>query len=156
MITAFHKVTLSVIFLGSLLLLISALKPGQGFRNRNDRLTALTGLVGLVYVGMELGWYFYYVGFLQSRGVATAYYFASHLLGGLALGMLFYIASPKSTRVALLISGLSFVAFNLLAIAYYGPRHLASAIRFFCFGQWVVHRSVNYFSRLSLARPRRG
>jgi peptidoglycan/LPS O-acetylase OafA/YrhL len=123
----FNKVTLPLIFFGSLFLLASALKAGQGFRNR-ERLTALTGLLGLLYVGSELYWYFY-VSLLQPRGIATAYYFARHLLGGISVGMLLYIVSPKSEKVVLVISALSLVAFDLLVVALYGPRHLASAIR---------------------------
>jgi len=128
-----HKITLSIIFLGSLWLLISGLKPGPGFRTREQRLTALAGLLGLLYGGLELYWYFY-VGLLQSRWVAIAYYFAWHLLGGISVAVLLYIVHPKRTKVVLVISGISLVAFNLFAISYYTARHHASAIRFFSLG----------------------
>jgi len=128
-----HKITLSIIFLGSLWLLISGLKPELGFRTREQRLTALAGLLGLLYGGLELYWYFY-VGHLQSRWVAIAYYFAWHLLGGISVAVLLYIVHPKCTKVVLVISGISLVAFNLFAVSYYTPRHHASAIRFFSLG----------------------
>jgi glucose uptake protein GlcU len=128
-----RKITLPLIFLASLFFLICALTPGQSFRNREQRLTVLTALFGLLYVGLELYWYFS-VGFLQFRGVAAVHYFAWHLLGGVFLAMLVNIVSPKSTEVVLLISGLSFVAFNLFVILHYNPRHLASAFRFSSLG----------------------
>jgi hypothetical protein len=147
----FMMLALSVTFVGSLVLLISSLRPGQGVRNREQRLTALTALLGFLHVGLRLYWYFY-VGFIQLRGLATAYDFASYLLGGIWVGMLLYIVSPRSPKVVLVVSGLSFVAFNLFAFSYYGPRHVASAIRFSSVGNGLfvgmsIHAAI--FLRLS-------
>ena len=121
-----NKITLSIIFLGSLSLLISSLRPGQSLRDREQRTTALTGLLGLSYGGMELCWYLY-VGLLQSSPATTAFYFAWHLLGGVSLAMLLSIVFPKGTKVVLGISGVSFIAFNLFAIAHNRLTHLARA-----------------------------
>ena len=129
MLPTFNKITISIIFVGSLFLLIGVLRSREGLKTREQRLTALTALLGLFYVGLELYW-FVYVGSFPFRGFAIFYHFARHLLGGIVLGLLFYLGSPKSTKTILLISGLAFVALNLFIIAHYGLRHLGSAIRF--------------------------
>jgi hypothetical protein len=81
---------------------------------------------------MDLFWHFH-VRFFQSRAIAVGYYFAWHLLGGMALGMLLYVGFPKAAKrlvaqVLLTISAISIVAFNAFAIV----RHLASATLFLC------------------------
>jgi len=62
------------------LLLIGGLKAGHSGGNLQRRLLVPTGLAGLLYVVLELCWYFY-VAFLQSREIALAYYFGWRLWG---------------------------------------------------------------------------
>ena len=85
----------------------------------------LTGLFGLLYVGSALLWYFS-MRFLQSRATAISYYFAWHLVGGIALGMFLYIGFPKGAKALLTGSAILFVAFNMFVII----RHLTSATPF--------------------------
>jgi hypothetical protein len=94
---------------------------------------SLTGLSGLLYVGLALFWYFH-VRFLHFRAVAIGYYFAWHLLGGIALGLFLYLGFPKAAKVLLTASAILFVAFNLFVIV----RHLASATLFLCLGNRLV------------------
>jgi hypothetical protein len=129
----FNKVTLSVICLGSLYFLIGGLTAQKGVRSREQRLMSLTGLFGLLYAGLALFWYFY-VRFLQSRAVAIGYYFAWHLLGGIALGLFLYLGFPKAAKVLLTASAILLVAFNVFVIV----RHLASATLFLCLGNSLV------------------
>jgi TPR repeat protein len=123
-LTTRNKITLSIIFVGSLSLLISSLNPGGSHRNRQQRIPALTGLLGLSYVGLSLYWCLH-GGLIQSGSVATALYFAMHVLGGVSLAMLLFIVFPKSANVLLGVSATLFVAFNLFAVTHYGLRHLA-------------------------------
>lgn len=103
---------MSVGCLVSILLLITGLKAGNRVGDRKRILLAMTGLAGLLYVGLDLGWYFY-VGFLQSREIALAYYFASHLCAGVVMGMLLYITT-ENAKLLLIASGALLVLFNVL------------------------------------------
>jgi len=129
----FNKITLSVMCLGSLLFLIGGLTSKKGIRSRKQWLMFLTGLFGLVYLGLDLFWHFY-VRFLQSRAMGIGYYFAWHFLGGIALGMFLYVGIPKGAKVLLTASAILFVAFNVFVIV----RHLASATLFLCLGNSLV------------------
>jgi hypothetical protein len=129
----FNKITLSVICLGSLLFLIGGLTAKKGVRSREQWLMSLTGLFGFSYVGLDLLWHFY-VRFLQSRAMVIGYYFAWHLVGGIALGMFLYVGFPKGAKFLLTASAILFVAFNVFVIV----RHLASATLFLCLGNSLV------------------
>lgn len=120
---------LSLICLGSVLFLIGGLASQKGVRSREQWLMSLTGLFGMLYVLLALFWHFY-VRFLQSRAMAIGYYFAWHVIGGIALGMLLYVGFPKGAKVLLTASAILFVAFNVFVIV----RHLASATLFLCLG----------------------
>jgi len=94
---------------------------------------SLTGLLGLLYVGLDLFWRFY-VRFIQSRAMAIGYYFGWHLVGGMAMGMFLYLGFPKTAKVLLTASAILFVAFNVFVIV----RHLASATLFLCLGNSLL------------------
>lgn len=126
-LAAFNKITLSIISLGSLCFLVNGLALKEGVRSREQRLMSLTGLSGLLYAGLALLWYFD-VRFVQSRAVAIGYYFAWHLVGGIALGLFLFLGFPKAARTLLTMSATLFVAFNVFVIV----RHLASATLFLC------------------------
>jgi hypothetical protein len=113
--------------------LIGGLTAKKSVRSREQRLTFLTGLSGLLYVGLALFWYFD-VRFLQSRAVALCYYCAWHLVGGIALGLFLYLGFPKAATTLLTASALLLVAFNVFVIV----RHLGSATLFFCMGNSLV------------------
>ena len=101
--------------------LIDGLKGGNSAGNRHRRLLALTGLAGLLFVGLELGWYFY-IRFLESREIALAYYFSWRFWGGVVTGMFLYVVFRKA-KVLLTASAILLVAFNVFVIT----RHLARA-----------------------------
>jgi hypothetical protein len=86
-----------------------------------------------LYAGLALFWYFH-VRFLQSRAVALGYYFAWHLVGGIALGLFLYLGFPKAAKALLTASAILFVAFNVFVIV----RHLGSATLFLCLGNSLV------------------
>jgi hypothetical protein len=115
------------------LFLIGGLTAKKGVRSREQWLMSLTGLFGLLYVGLDLFWHFY-VRVLQARVMAVGYYFAWHLVGGIALGMFLYVGFPKGAKVLLTASAILFVAFNVFVIV----RHLASATLFLCLGNSLV------------------
>src|SRR5260370_20370854 len=108
-LATFNKITLSVICLGSLWFLIGGLTAQKGVRSREQWLMSLTGLPGLIDAGLDLFWHFY-VRFLQSRAMAIGYYFAWHLLGGMALGLFLYLGFPKAAKILLTVSFFFFQA----------------------------------------------
>jgi len=129
----FIKVTLSLICIGSMLFLIGGLTSRKGVRSREQWCMCLTGILGLLYVGLNLYWHFY-VRFLQFRAPAVGYYFAWHLVGGIALGMFLYVGFPKGAKLLLIGSAILLVALNLFVIV----RHLGTATLFFCMGNSLV------------------
>ena len=114
------KISLFVVCLGSLLFLIDGLKAGNSAGNRERRLLASTGLAGLLFVALELSWYFY-VGLLESREVTLAYYFVWRLWGGIVAGMCLYLVYRKA-KVSLAALAVLLVTFNAFVIV----RHFAT------------------------------
>ena len=130
--TGKHKLFLSIIFLFSSCLLISALRRSENPGSRERQLTPVAGLLGLLYVGLSLCWR--YVEHLPSPWLATTYYFGWHLLGGISVAVLLYIVHPNRTKIVLVVCGVLLVAFNVFAIFYYTPTHHGSALHFFLLG----------------------
>jgi hypothetical protein len=143
--------------LGSLLFLI------DGVRNRGNRratLEILAGLFGLLYVGLGIYWHMA-AGSWQSRGLVVAYYVAWHFSGGVAAGMLLYVARFMSARVLLTASTAFLVMANLFLI----PRQ-RYAIRTLCLADgffggiliasltliWFEHRHKSAHSEQAVSR----
>jgi len=140
------KITLAIVCLGSMFFLFRGLRLGKSARNCEPRLSVLSGLVGLLYVGLDVCWYFY-IRFLQSHAIALAYYIAMHLFGGIAVGTFLYI-TYKSTRVSLATSAVLFLVFNVFVIA----KHLSWAsglvsIGDGLFGGMLIASLVFWFDR---------
>jgi|SRR5580704_2634294 hypothetical protein len=138
------KITLSIICLGSLFFLVGGLR--RSARNRESQLSVLAGLAGLLYMGLDVCWYFY-IRFLQSHTIALAYYFAMHLWGGIAVGMFLYIVH-KSAKTLLAVSAVLLALFNVFVVA----RNLAWATSFVStgdglFGGMLIASLVFWFDR---------
>src|SRR5213595_1795094 len=101
--------------LGSLFFLICALKARGSAQNRERRLMILSGLLGLLYVGLDLVWHFR-VAFFQSRAITIPYYFTWHFVGGIALCMFAYVSRLASAKVLLVASTVLLAAFNVFAV----------------------------------------
>lgn len=71
----------------------------------------------------------FYVGFLQSREIALAYYFSWKLWGGVVISMFLYVVY-RNAKVLLTASAVLLVAFNLLVIA----RHLGGSMGLIAIG----------------------
>jgi TPR repeat protein len=125
--TTWSKINLSIVFLGSTLLLIDS---RGSIRSRIQRRTTQTGLLGLLWVGLD-AFEYSNLGIVQSVSVVSALYFGRHLLAGICVAMLASIAWPRGTKTVLGISVILFVAFDLFALAHYDLRHLVPAIRLF-------------------------
>jgi hypothetical protein len=119
---ASSKTKLLTLCFGSLLFLVGGLRAGHSGGNLQRRLLVPTGLAGLLYVLLELCWYFY-IAFLQSRGIVLAYYFGFRFWGGIVAGMFLYVIF-RNAKVFLAASALLLVAFNVFVIA----RHLGGAM----------------------------
>src|ERR1035441_4170661 len=132
----FSEINLLTVSLGSLLLLIGSLFAGQRLRNRQRRVIALTGLLGLSCVGLDL-YGFSHFGVFHSALAANAFYFAKRVLAGVFLVMLLPIvwpltSKPKRPKILLAISGILFIGFNIFAVAHYDLRHSVPAMRILC------------------------
>jgi TPR repeat protein len=130
------KISYSVMSLGSLLLLIGSGLPRRLFRGRQQRTASLAGLLGLSYVAMSL-YGFYHFGICEPGLAADTFYLAKSILSGIAVFILISIvwpenAKPKSAKIALGISGILFIGFNLFAVAHQNLARFAPAIRIFC------------------------
>jgi hypothetical protein len=121
-----NKISISIYFFGSLILVMSFLLPGQSLRNPQQRVITLAGLLGLSSVGLDIYRHSPIV-VLHSVFAANALAFTQHLLSGTLIALLICVYWPKSAKVVLGISGTLFVAIDLLllVIAYHDPRRLA-------------------------------
>jgi hypothetical protein len=119
----YSTIMLVVMTLGSLLFLLHGLM-NRG--NRRTKLEILAGLFGLIYVGLGIYWHMV-VASWQSRGLVVAYYVAWHFSGGIAAGMLLYVARFMSAKVLLTASTVFLVMANFFLI----PRH-RYALRTLC------------------------
>jgi hypothetical protein len=135
-------IMLSIILLGSSMLLIHSLN--LDLQKWKRRIAAVTGLLGLPYVAMELCWRLY-IGVIRSWPTA-AFYFAWHFLAGFSVAMLLSTLVPK--KVVLSMASISSVALTLFAIVHYLPRHLGGAIHLSSLGIGLfVGASVSSVSR---------
>jgi hypothetical protein len=115
-------IMVSIILLGSSMLLIHSLN--LDLQKWKRRIAAVTGLLGLPYVAMEVCWRLY-IGVIRSWPTA-AFYFTWHFLAGFSVAMLLSTLVPK--KVVLSMASISSVALTLFAIVHYLPRHLGVAI----------------------------
>jgi hypothetical protein len=125
-LTARSKINLSLVFLGSLLLLIR----WGGIRDRRQQRTTLTGLLGLSWVGLDVYGYSHF-GILQSLSAVNAFYFGKSVLSGICVAMLVSLVWSQGTKTVLRICGILFIGFNIYAITHYDLRHLAPGLRAF-------------------------
>jgi hypothetical protein len=125
-LTARSKINLSLVFLGSLLLLIR----WGGIRDRHQQRTTLTGLLGLSWVGLDVYGYSHF-GILQSLSAVNAFYFGKSVLSGICVAMLVSLVWSQGTKTVLRICGILFIGFNIYAITHYDLRHLAPGLRAF-------------------------
>jgi TPR repeat protein len=121
------KITLSLVFLGSIVLLI---RPAGNIRNRQRRRTALAGLFGLSWVGLQVFGHSDY-GLLLSLSAVNAFYFGKGLLSGICVAMFISIARLQGAKTSLRICGMLFIGLNIYAATHYQLRHLAPALRIF-------------------------
>ena len=142
-VSAWNDTTLLVIFAGSLLLLISSVSRGQRLRSSEGRTTALAGLFGLVYSGLDFVRYFG-DGIPPFSSAETILYFAWALVGGVSLAMFFVvILSQKSAKVIIVISCVLFVAFNLIVFARYAQSNRTPTVRIFLCGfGWFIGMAI--------------
>jgi len=94
--TAGSKITLSVAFLGSILLLISS---RGNIRNRKQRRVMLAGLLGLSWLGLDV-WGHSHFGILLSLSAVNAFYFGKSVLCGICVVMFFLLSSRRNARRA--------------------------------------------------------
>ncbi len=102
------KVTLSIVFLGSILLLISS---RGNIRNRQQRRVTLDGLLGLSWVGLDAYGYSHF-GTLLALSAVNAFYFGKSLLSGISVVMFLSIVWPQAFKIVLTICATLFIGFN--------------------------------------------
>ncbi|HST11681.1 MAG TPA: tetratricopeptide repeat protein [Terriglobales bacterium] len=121
------KVNLSIALLGSVWLLISS---RGDIRNREQRGAVLTGLLGLLWVGLDVYWHFHF-GTLLALSAVNAFYFGNSLLSGIFVAMLIPIAWPQGFKVVVTLSAMLFIGCNVYAMMHYDLRHIAACPRAF-------------------------
>jgi hypothetical protein len=122
-----RKINLSVVLLGSILLLI---RSGGAIRNREQRKAALAGLLGLLWLGINV-YGLSHFGILLSLSAVNAFYFGKSLLSGMFVAVLVSIVRPDGAKTLLRICGILFIGLNIYAATHYQLRHLAPYLRVF-------------------------
>jgi len=134
--SAFLKTDLLVATIGSLMLLAGSWRSRH--RDRRWRATALTGLVGLSYVGVDL-YGLYHFGRMQVGYELDAFDLVKHGLSGafiiLLVSVVYSLERPNRARMVLKVAGAVWVASNFFAIMHFNLRHLVPAVRSF----WMVN-----------------
>jgi hypothetical protein len=121
------KVSLSVGFLGSLLLLSGSLTPGGSFGGGNRLRSALAGLLVLSWVALDL-YGFRYIGILTPISAIAALQFIKSLAAGTSVALLLSILLPSNLwpRVAKIVLGLNgalLIGLELFVIVICRLRH---------------------------------
>jgi hypothetical protein len=134
--SAFLKTDLLVAIIGSLMLLAGSWRSRH--RDRRWRATALTGLVGVSYVGVDL-YGLYDFGWMRAGYGIDAFYLVKHGLSGafivLLISVVYSLERPHRARMVLKVAGAVWVAFNIVAMMHFNLRHLVPAVRLF----WMVN-----------------
>lgn len=125
--TAVRKIHLSVTFLGFIVLLVGS---RGSIRSQQQRKVTLAALVGLLWLGLTVYGYFH-IGVLLSLSAINAFYFGKGLLTGIGTALLFSFLWQQGFKIALGISGLLFIGFNIYAPLHYDLRRFASCPRAF-------------------------
>jgi hypothetical protein len=125
--TAPSKVMLSVTVLGCILFLIS---PWQNIRTRQRRRAALAGLLGLLWVGVDVYAHTQF-GILLALSVVNPFYFGKGLLSGICVAMVLSTAWPQAFKMVLGICGILFIGFNTYAAMHFDLRNVAACLRAF-------------------------
>ena len=138
MAPTFNKIAAAVVCLGSIMFLISGLRAGPDTGRRSRQLSILAGIVGLIWVAMELCSSFYATSLRRSREIALAFFFTRHLWGGIMAGLfLRFVLKSKPLLTGSLTLLVMFNAFVIL-------RHLPWVTRF-------VYMGEGLFAGMSLA-----
>jgi TPR repeat protein len=119
-LSAIRKITFSVAFLGSLLLLIGS---RGSIRNRQQRKMTLAGLFCLSWVGLSVYAYSHF-GILQSLSLVNVFYLGKGLLAGVGVAALISFLWAKGAKTVLGICSVLFIGFNIYAITHYDLKHL--------------------------------
>jgi hypothetical protein len=127
------KISLSIGFLGGLLLLAGSLTPGGSFGGGGRRRSALAGLLVLSWVALDL-YGFRYIGILTPISAIAALQFIKSLAGGTSVALLLSIVLPnniwpKVAKIVLGLSGALLIGLEVLLIAVCRLRHLVPPLR---------------------------
>jgi TPR repeat protein len=121
------KIFLSIAFLGSMSMLI--LSNGD-IRNRQQRRAAIAGLLGLLWVGLDVYGHSHF-GILQALSAVNAFYFGKSLLSGICVAVLLPVFWRKGFKIVLTICTVLFIGFNVYAMMHYNLRRFAACPRAF-------------------------
>src|SRR5450755_1822717 len=138
MLPASNRIVVGVVCLGSIMFLIGGLKAGKDTGRRSRQFSILAGLVGLIWVVLELCSSFYATSLRQSREIALAFFFTRHLWGGIMAGLFLRFVLKSKPMLAGSLTLL--IAFNAFVIV----RQLPWLTRFVYIGEGL-------FAGMSLA-----
>ncbi len=144
------KINLSLAFLGSILLLIR----WGGIRNREQRKAALAGLLGLLWLGVDLYGHSHFGVLLSLPGV-NAFYFGKSVLCGISVAVLASVVRPHGAKtyenIRRTVRRIEYLCDRALPTE--APRPIPP---FFLFCQRVVNWNRDPPSNLSVAGRREG
>jgi TPR repeat protein len=151
--TAPIKVTLSLAFLGSTLLLISS--KGD-IRTRQGRRVALAGLLGLLWVGLDVYGRSHF-GVLLALSAVNPFYFGKSLLCGICIIVFLSLVWPQGFKIVLTVCVMLFIGFNVYAMTHYDLRHVAACPRaFYSANGFLMGIAITLAFHLWLGRKKGG
>ncbi len=133
------KIMLTLVSAGSILLLIG---PWKDIRNQQRRKAVLAGLLGLLWVGLDLYGYFQFP-VLLALSIVNPFIVGKGILSGISIVMLLSVALPQALKIALGFCGVLFVGWNIHTAMDYEFWHLTPIRGFYSinallFGQLIT------------------
>lgn len=128
-------------FLTSLYFLLVFLKSGQPYRSRGQLFTAMTALLLMCSVVLDLFWYSY-IGYLQSSTAITTFYFLRHLLEGSIIALLLFIVIPKGAKRILVSAIALFIASIVVQAVHWELKHIAPSIGLLSFVAFPIGMAI--------------
>jgi len=159
-LSAFMKVSLSVMLLGSLMVLAGSLRHRGRPQWQKQRTFAFAGLLGLSYVALDLLG-FRYIGILTPLAAVFCFQFVKSLVGGTFVALLLTVVLPNSLwpkviKVGLGLFGMLLVGADIFVLSVSKLRNgVLPAPHFWSMNAMLLGTIVSLAIALWLARKRR-
>ena len=150
-VTAGSRIMLSLVVLGSILLLISS---KASLRTVQQGKVTLAALLCLSWVALKIYGYSHF-GILQSLSLVNVFYLGKSLLAGMGAAMFISFLWAKGAKTVLPSCCVLLIVVNIYAIAHYGLRQLSSCPRaFYSINGLLTGLAISSLILLSLEREK--